>query len=398
MKSVIYLVFFALISPNFAFSQSADPSVQARVSIQIALRTALWPGWRSVSGYFTNSQGIEVPLYEVEDEIDSFLDSQEYRNIALGVTNRDYELFKEAWNKTNDRMRRFIMSEIDARTGQTLFHLLAVSTLGSEQNAVNILEELCPFKNGLIVELEGYTYRGINTNDHSSGSTALIDSVYNKEPKLSEALIACDAEVDIQNSFTGQTALMRAAKNADLDTFFTLVNEGADTSVLDFKGKGIFYHYNLGRLDDFKEGVLNENPDRLTIKEWLESQGHNFNEEALSEQLGFSESIDLILENSLVVTRDRLTEETIAGVTIVPSENDQELLKQLKEETEDSLLNQCEYLGYVNCNVTEEGGFILRERLDSEPINLNLGSGGSAQAIVIYKTLYGIVRVIGHRP
>ena len=65
---------------------------------------------------------------------------------------------------------------------------------------------------------------------------------------------------------------------------------------------------------------------------------------------------------------------------------------------EAELLSQCTYLGYANCSVVEDGKAMQRESISTKPISLNLRSSGETRGVLVYKNIYVLVRVLGHKP
>lgn len=358
MKKELHLILaFSLLYfiSQVSFAQMADPrDVQIKTEMQMSIRTALFPDWRTPVTK-VNSKGEAYQTYEFDPEINEFLNK--ITKIARAALDHDLETFNSYWSNMNERLKRFLAAEIDASTGQTIFHLLSLKRENANQeNALAILEQICPYKVTQKFEFSFYTYEGLDTADYLYGNTALTLALNNELFKLGQGLLNCGANPNKVNAFTGESPLMLSALFADHQSFDALIEAGADhwakTKALgNAASRGVYWYLNKGRsLGAFDKDSVSY----YKIKSWLDQNGHDFQTEALIPCQGFSaqnfirsrESYFVPFSESMV---DQRSSYTFQLDTKRQAQKD-EMIKAMQEK----LMQDCQNYGYESCTIISQ--------------------------------------------
>lgn len=387
---------------NLAFGQeqtekkdSRLTEAQVKIAIQEELRTLIKPDWRTKDGFFTVSsgpnKGKKIQLYKLDEEVDAFLKSKEYRAISIALFKGDSLNFKENWKSVSESMRFFYISEIDARNGFTPFHWLALEP-SAEQGAVEILGEICPYRVKEDYKIYGYHYKGIDTADFSGGVTPLDAALMQNSLVLAEELIKCGADVNQVNPYTLKSPIVEAVSDLNIKALELLLREGADTSLKDRSGRGIFYYYNKAKSYLF-ETQKEEDMEKLkVIKDRLESLGHNFEEEAFASCMGFTEDFVISAENASIVYLEKGDKLAKARQQ---SEISQKIWEQQNQEAEvlkSKLVEKCEFLGFQYCEILSPNQ--LETRVTPVVKEIDMPTLGSKKAYVVYDNIYTRVRLM----
>ncbi|MHB9147539.1 MAG: ankyrin repeat domain-containing protein [Candidatus Amoebophilus sp.] len=128
-----------------------------------------------------------------------------------------------AFDRENTSMLKLLFKRLDKhiqinQLGKFIHHALPWAI---RRGAKEIVEELLN--------------RGAELNSSDEWNTNLIEAIINKQPEIIKLLLEKGAKVDDQNN-KGETALMCAVQEGDIDTVSTLLEQGTDVNKKDLQG------------------------------------------------------------------------------------------------------------------------------------------------------------------